>query len=365
MNRIRFGLLFLTCFIGQHLYSQNQARLYSDAGLFTVLLNDLQVNSAPQAEVLLKNVLKDTLYVKVAFENSSPQGLSLYFMDKGRKTSGKEFSYLLRPEKGKIRITFMGMHALMNPPVHLLPEKPVIDTSGKYRDAVLSHFCAMREGKPVFFNNIPSDGKCQMPMPEEYMSFSRLLFSKTQVPDERLRLAEDITMNNCLSTSQLTEILGQLDYEVEKLKFLRSAFFSLTDPASASKLESAFRFESSKHEFREFLANSEKYRKKYASACVQPSTVEEIQKFGAQLSSYTNDAQRIEAFRKIYEDYCYTADHCKRILSIFIHDREKLEAAKMLYYRCTEKSKYQDVAEVFSYNQTTSDLKVFLDKQAR
>jgi hypothetical protein len=360
MKRLLALLLIL---LHQQAYLQNQARLYSDAGLFHVFVNDIPVNRAQQAEVVIKNVLKDTLEVKIAFGNGEAGRFSLYLVEKGKHTTGKEFSFLVMHTNGRTGIRFMDMRELVNPPIHLLPRKPSADTGSKYRDAVLSRFGTVKEGRPVLYNNMPENAKCDQPMPAEYMNYSRILLSQAESQDRKFQLASEISRNNCLSLSQLRELISHIEYEVEKLKLIRIAYFSLTEPKEAKELESAFRFESSRKQFREFLANSESHRIRMAAACDVASDIKEIQSFGAQLAAFATDAQRMELFRKGYGDHCYSVEHAKQLLSIFIHDREKLEAAKLMYFRSSDKPRFIEAGETFSYKESVAELEDFLDKQ--
>jgi hypothetical protein len=345
--------------------AQNQAILFSDDGVFQVYVDELPINASPQAEVVLKNVLKDTVSIKVAFENAKPAPLQLYFLEKGKHTNGKEFNYLLELKDGITKLRFMGMREVLDPPLSLLPHQPSNDTSKKYREGELSRFCSLKEGRPVFYNNIPGDGNCKTPMPAEYVNYGKILFSQTQAPDARSRIAEDICRNNCLTVAQLQALARYVDFEVEKLKLIRIGYFSLTDTSAARQLESVFRFESSKRAFHDFLANRDTYRNRMAASCNVASDIRQIQSFGEMLASFSSDTQRLEAFRKSYEEYCYSIDHVKKLLSLFVHDREKVDAAKMMYYRSTDKDIFIQAGETFSYNQSVSDLKDFLDKQGR
>jgi hypothetical protein len=358
--------LIIAVFISAIAGAQNHARLVSSDGtLFRVLVNDRPVNEVYQAEVVLENVRKDTLYVKIAAEKGAPQGHTLYFMDKGKRTAGKEFNYLVVFGKSALSVEFKGMNELRPLPLTLVPAKPVRDTMEKYRNTLLGHFCELREGRPVFFNNLPPGNKCVTPMPEEYMNFTRLLMGFTQVPDERFRLAEAIARNNCMSAAQFTALLGYVDFEVEKLKLLRLCYFSLTDPGNTTQLEKAFRFESSVNELHTILKNSAGQPAMAGGECTEPSPAKAIADFVSLLGAYANDSQRIEAFRKSYTANCYSTEQAKTVLGTFIHDREKLEAAKLLYFRCADRSGYSSIGELFSYKQSASELDDFLEKQRR
>jgi hypothetical protein len=104
------NLLLAACFMNG-LQAQNSLSLQLEDGApFRVLLNDKVYNTNPQSQVLLTDIKKDTLFVKVELEKGERYGLTLFLLDKGKSTRNKEFTYLLRKERNRLRPVFMGMY---------------------------------------------------------------------------------------------------------------------------------------------------------------------------------------------------------------------------------------------------------------
>src|SRR6185436_7348987 len=94
--------MFVTCC----LFCQNNARLVSaDGKVFKVIINDKVYNRSLQAEVLIEKVKKDTLQVKVEFENGEKHGATLYLVDKGKPCTNKEFNYRIELNDHKLKVS--------------------------------------------------------------------------------------------------------------------------------------------------------------------------------------------------------------------------------------------------------------------
>lgn len=345
-------------------FSQNNLRVFSGHGeLFTVTAFDSIQNQVAQTNVLIQSIYEDTLHIKIEFEDKTKFESGVYLFEKGRPAKNKEFNYRISRENGKLKLSYAGYFEIKKLPDPLVPEKPIVDTTTKYKNKRLGHFCELKDDRPIYFNNIPKDGNCIAGMPAEYLNYTNLLMVKVQVDDDKYLIAENICRNNCLTVEQLNFILKYIDFEIEKLKIIKIAFFNLSDRINKKELEKAFRFESSINELNAFFITAVDPKTQSKIICKTPSTVEEIKAFEGKLSIYSNDTQRIDAFKKLYSEFCYSKDQVLIILKLFIHDREKLDAAKMLYYKCVEKEKFLDISEIFSYNETISALKDFIEKQ--
>jgi len=360
---MRTRALLPLVFFFNGLFSQNNARLFtSEGGLFKIYLNDKTVNNTPQAEVLIEQVKKDTLALTAEFENNRKLEFTIYLLDRGEPTANKEFSYKLNLLGDNLNVEFIGMSDIQPLPDPIVPKKPEIDTSAKYKNSQLGHFAELKDGKADYYNNVPKDKSCAQEMPEEYFQYIQLLMSKAEIDGDKFTIAENTARNNCLSTLQLVKLLTYIEYEIDKLKLVAIAWPNIVDKKNQQNLEKSFRFESSLNELKSFLKNTSDQNKATID-CQTPSSGVEIDAFAERIGTLTNDTQRFEAFKKSYSGYCFSLAQSIQILQIFIHDREKLDAAKMLYFYSADKEKFSGVTEVFSYKTTAADLIEFIGKQ--
>jgi hypothetical protein len=115
-------------------------------------------------------------------------------------------------------------------------------------------------------------------------------------------------------------------------------------------------------ELRSFFKNVSEHRLTSGN-CLNVSDTSKIGEFRNSLALLENDAQRYELFKKTYTEHCYSLAQVKALLQLFIHDREKLETAKRLYFYCPEKENYLRMTDLFSYKETASEFEDFIGKQ--
>jgi hypothetical protein len=159
--------------------------------------------------------------------------------------------------------------------------------------------------------------------------------------------------------------LDYIDFEVEKLKLIKTTYYNLTDKENKKELEKNFKYDASKNELTNFMKTSSDAKTVSGINCNYASSVDAIKSLENNLIALNNDTERLKTFKKLHEAFCYSTDQIKLILKLFTHDREKLEAAKLFYNYCVNKDNFLSITEVFSYNQSVSELENFVAKQKK
>lgn len=355
-------ILLLT--FANYFFAQNNLRLFSaDGKLFTVFVDGKAINQPVQANVLLSSINKDTLKFVIELEDKLKSEGTAYFLDKGKPVKNKEFNYLVESKAGKIKIVFAGIKDIIALPNPLVPVKPVVDTSSKYRDNILEHYCELKEGKPFYYNNVIKGKPCLESMKDSYINYMNILMAKTSLQDDKFTIAENTIRNNCVNTAQLQKILGHIEYELEKLKLIKLAYYHVTDKANLNSLTQSMKLESAKNELLDFLKTAPQDKEGIDKNCTIATSESVMSEFYKTLGVCTNDSERFSVFKKKYEEYCYSESQVKLVLSQFIHDREKLDVAKMLYFYCTNKQNYMNISDAFSYTTSVAELKSFVNNQ--
>lgn len=347
------------------LRAQNNLSLSSiDGKAFRVIAEGKIFNETPQAHVLMEKLRKDTLQLEIEFENRKKFPATVYLLEKGVACNNKEFNYKVEFDGINLKLRFATVYDVLPAPGLLVPARPVADTSKKQKNTMMGRFCELKEGKPVYFNNLPKEGRCIVAMPSEYMGYVELLMAKAGTPDQKFTITENVCRNNCITVEQLAALLGYVDYEVDKLKLVRIAYPVLTDPANKGQLNASFRFEASKKELADLFKTADTSPATPGNnICRQAASQMAVETYAERLRVCNNDTERYEVLKKGYASLCYSAAQVTLVLDKFIHDREKLEAAKLLYYYCVEKDSFMNISSVFSYGQTRNELKDFIDKQ--
>ena len=124
--RISLVTCLLLCF--GYIQSQNNLRLSSaNGGIFKVKRNNEYLTKSAQANVLIENLQDDTLKITLEFEYNVQNEAIIYLIEKGKKTTGKEFNYKVERLQNKVKIDFMGIYNITDLPKPLVPNKPVIE----------------------------------------------------------------------------------------------------------------------------------------------------------------------------------------------------------------------------------------------
>ena len=111
-NLIKTALVLLILFISAtEIRSQNNLNLqFNDGSSFRVFINDTLYNRHSQSQVLITGLRQDTVRLKVEVSAGERYGLTFYLLNKGKTTSGREFSYVLKKEKQRLKAVFLGMY---------------------------------------------------------------------------------------------------------------------------------------------------------------------------------------------------------------------------------------------------------------
>jgi len=75
----------------------------------------------------------------------------------------------------------------------------------------------------------------------------------TSFDDSKLKIAETIVKNNCISTEQAIDIIKLLSFDKNKLTFAKLAYHYVYDPNNYYKVINAFSFSSSKDEITNYI----------------------------------------------------------------------------------------------------------------
>jgi len=346
-------------------FAQNTVRLLCDDGnLIKVYRNDRPLNKTPQAGVSLENIKDDTLYLKIEFEGSSARhGVTLYLLRKGRPVDSTEFNYRVRLHKKNLLLQYMGAYPQQDLPATIVPEKK--QPADSSRAGQYGRYCELQNGEPVYYNNLPAAGTCSRAMPDEFLGYAAQLIKKLNSHRATYGIIENTLNNNCVSTEQLNTLLGNLEDDLERLKLIELGYYHVIDPQNHKALVRPLRLDASHRELERFLAHAGDQNSRLAASCASPSPEEEIRKLSDNLAALMSDGQRANYIESVYSNYCFSIRQVLSLLQKFVHDREKLQVARLLYFKCSEKAGYSEVSKAFSYPQYIKEFQDFLEKQGK
>lgn len=357
---MKLTLIFIQILLGYVYIAQNRLNIISSTQRIKVGVNNETINKTPQAIVSFGNITTDTVLLNITIEGVGSFTQTIFLLNKKEKVTNTEFSYLLNHNNKSL--LFLNAFKIDSTVYLKIPPKPIIDTSYKYSNNTLEHFCEVKNDKPEYFNNIPKEG-CLNPMPDNYTGYAVVILSKAQTPDQKYLVLESIFKNNCISVKQTQFLLGFIDFEIERLKLLKFAYPNIVDKNNIQFLNSCFKYEASKNELTNFIKEIKNKKNIFYEECKTETNISGLNLFIEQLRACDNDGERVSLFEKSYNNYCVTTETASKIINSFLHDREKIDCSKLLYFKCIDKQNYRKVAGVFSYKQSESELLDFIEKQ--
>lgn len=359
--KVVFAILVLT----STAFSQNNIIIFSsNAGKFSATVDGIATQGEMQQEFKFMSVKKDTLEVIINSQGNLIHKQRLYLMQKAKPVKNKEFIYSLElnTESKKLRLVFISVHDLKPLPDPLLPEKPAVDTSYKWRNNVFGTLFELKDGKPIFYYNIPKNGLCKEGISTTNLGHAKTLLIRDKSSIEKYAHAKEIVKSNCMSCEQLSALLKAIEFELDKLKLVKDAYVNLVDKNELKTLEASFRFESSKKEFADMLADPKSMiPAQNKVTCTKAETDSIVKLLASDIKLFSSDYERFQFMKEKAALFCFNSAQFKGILELFIHDREKLDLTKLFYNNITDKENISVIKDVFSYNESVVNLENYIN----
>jgi hypothetical protein len=360
-------LLAILIFVSS-LKGQNRLVVFSpDTNLFTLKVNGLTLTKKPVREFETNIYSSDTLQLELLINNSITYTNTIYILEKGKATENRQFFYALEKDKknNNFKLKYLGFHVPKETPIPRVPMPPVIDTSYKWRNNVFGTLFELKNGKVFFFDNIVQEKSCEKAMSNDNLEHALKLLNRTQIDGEKYKYSNEIVKYNCISCSQLAQLLKALNFELDKIKLVKEAYSNISDKENFKTLESYFRFESSKKEFRELTSNTGSMLKNKTIICYKPIHDSIHGNLVNQLRLFDNDYHRYNFMKEKAANYCFSSNQFKQCLNVLVHDREKLDLTKFFINNITDKENLKSIGDVFSYNETRASLNEYIKQNSK
>ena len=321
--------------------AQNDLRIVTTGShVLQVEYKGKYTSAFPQAEVLVRDVVGDTVQVRIRI-GSEVYPHTLYMLDHGNSTAGMEFLYKVQ-ENGQLG--FLGCLPSTRIPDPLIPGVPPVDTTKKMKNARLGGLCELKDGQPLFFNNAPNAAICRTSMPAEFMAYIRYLMNNQQ-PNSRQRLVAEIIKNNCVNVQQLSFLLSFVELETEKVKVIRDACPHVVNKEDLPQLANELKYQSAKEAVREIALACKKDGA--LLGCRTPSPPDVLATWWEKIQNQNTDGKRLEVVKEQAATVCLTYNQLRNTLRLFELDAERLDAATLLIPRCIEKNRAGELSDLF------------------
>lgn len=355
-----FRLLFALFFITTIAVSQNDLIIFSsNAGPFNVKINGMTTDAQMRQEFRINGLKKDTFDLVISTQNDNLSlNRTIYLLEKGRPVFNREFVYSLElnKETKKLKLVFVDAFNAKPLPDPLLPEKPAEDTTYKWRNNVFGTLFELQEGRAIFYNNLSKEG-CKEGMSETNLNYGLAYIGRMKADFEKYDHAKEIVKNNCLTCAQLASLIKSLPYELDKLKLVKDAYVNLVDQKELKSVSTCFRFESSKKEFGDMVADPKSMiPQQNKIVCTKAEKDSVVQQLALTIKLFSTDDEKFKFIKEKGSTFCYTSIQFKSVLQLFIHDREKLDLIKLFYNNITDKENLMILKDVLSYRESVVNL---------
>jgi len=175
--------------------------------------------------------------------------------------------------------------------------------------------------------------------------------------EDRVKIADNVCRNNCLSVAQLKTLLNNINLELNKLKIARLGFNSLSDTAGKNALLGVFRIQASANELKGYFLRAGTPQR----TCRTLTGIDKTARLLETLKSKANDAERMQALKAEKGNDCYTTGMVSGFMQTMLHDREKLETARLFYPQLYNPENVQELETLFENSQTVKELRDYVE----
>ncbi len=238
---------------------------------------------------------------------------------------------------------------------------------------------------------------CPMPMGPQDFELAKQTLSSTAFESTRLEVAKQIAGSNCLTSSQVRELVGLFTFESNRLDLAKYAFSRTYDVDNYHVVSQAMGYSSSQSELAQYAMANMPANAPYAGqpiyapqppppgpathqppvpplpdyvpgytgriGCPNPMSPTEYNQAVQSIRSSNFENTRADVAKQIFRSRCATVDQITGILRLFTYDNSRLDLAKFAYGFTYDIDNYFRVAEAFEYDSNKRSLMDFIRRK--
>lgn len=360
IKNLAITLSLLTSFYA--LGQSNSLVVFSNVGqVFSLTLNNEKINTIPEANVKAFNLGLGWQKIRITtLLNEIKVTLidSFFIAD---KYLNKEFTYVLA-ESGH-KLTFNSIEEPSAPAIPIVPDLPkkvipMVDNS------IYGNLYQAKNNKPIFFNNYNfQEETCKITLTDLDINYALNLFNKCKDDEVVLIYLNTILENNCYSTSQLNQLISALKLELDILNSLKKGYSHIIDKQNIDVAFQVLKYQSMKEAFSNFLeeeTNRMKQKEMNCQLAISDMKFKELMTI-IKAKKYENEKTSV-AKKQLYLN-CINTTQAKMILTLFSHDREKIEVLKSAYYAIIDKENVLKLINEFQFQETRDEFAKYIDSK--
>lgn len=197
---------------------------------------------------------------------------------------------------------------------------------------------------------------CTEPVNNQFFDELAQTLSTYQSDDELLHATDVLLKDVCLSITQAMKLGSFFKSEILRMTFFKNTFPALFDQENYGSVQQCFSGESLKKEWTA-----------YCLVILYPKPLCTVTEEGLKnMIKRIDDANfaddQLAIVRLLNKDWCFSTAQVKRIMEEFSFPENKLDAAEILYEKCTDKQNYSQLAGSFSFPSYEEDFRKLISR---
>jgi hypothetical protein len=362
----KIKVLFILLFYGLHAQSQNNSLvIFSASGNpFYLSVNHEPINKHAESNIKVFDLAAgwNAIDIKVPGIIKELRIRDSVLLSDQSKFLNKEFTYALVETNNKLELQFKCVSERSGPLVPPVPPAPK-EASALIDSSTYGNVYKVEKGKPVFFINYDAENaSCKTELNEKDIEYIVKLLNNSRSEGDKAKNIKQLVEANCFKTYQLKPVLELLSIDIDRLSSAKQAYPHLIDKENANSLNTTFKYQSMKESFASFVKEQEDLAKQKKMTCTTPVSSEKFKEVFSKIKNSGYEYEQLAAVKKILVSTCISSEQAKTILSIFTHDRERLEFLQSAYIVMTDKENAKVLADELQFSETKKDFLNYISK---
>lgn len=362
----KIKVLLLLLFYGLRVQSQNNSLvIFSASGQpFYLSVNHESINKNAESNVKVFDLAAGWSLIEIKIPGIIKELRfrdSILLSDKS-KFLNKEFTYALIEKNEKLELQFKCVSERSGPSVPPVPMAPK-ETSALLDSSIYGNVYKAEKGKPVFFMNYDKENEtCKVELTDKDIDYTVKLLNKSRSENDKLKNLGKLIEANCFKTYQLKPLLELLPIDLDRLTYAKQAYPHLLDKENAGSLSTVFKYQSVKESFTNYVEEQKSLARQKTLNCTEPISSARFQEVFSKIKSSGYEYEQLVAAKKALRNICISSEQARKLLSLFTHDRERLELMQSAYIVMTDKENAKALADEFQFTETKTEFLNFISK---
>lgn len=355
---MKFFYLFGATLLSTFLNAQSNLSVFNNSGQpFYVVLNGIRQNSKPETNVQVSQIKNGSYAVKVIFADGKTPDIDKNFMI----DAPYDITTRIVFKKGKGKLQLMGME-----PTHGVIQEAVVyrpNDAANYSDAVVNMNVNVSETTPASVQTSNSTNS-------NTTTTTTTTTTNGTIPDENVNLNMNLSVggvNLNLNANANGSGLGTSATVTETTTSTIST--SSTTTTSSNSVSTHTGMNSTTNNMSnqvnaniQMNGNSQLQPVDHSSRVNCTKTINRLEAFKAELKDQSFEEDRLEALQLEMKSTCLTTAQAEQLLDLFTFDENRLEVAKYLADRLTDRDNAGALAKKLTFDSNKMEYRRYISE---